>query len=70
MMFENPIYGSKALSNDTNAMHNGDPIFCPVNAYGDCPYCDQCNLCHIADPMTDCDDFSTFFEDWDEWERL
>ena len=21
----------------TNGLHNGQPIYCPVNAYGDCP---------------------------------
>lgn len=68
-MYENPIYGSKAKENETNGMHNGDPIFCPVNAYGDCPYCDQCNICHVADPFEDCDDFSYFFDDWFDWEK-
>lgn len=52
---------------ETNGYRNGDPIFCPVNAYGDCPYCDQCNLCHIADPVEECSDFGAFFESWDEW---
>lgn len=68
--FVNPEYGSKALFNDTDATRNGENVFCPVNAYGVCPYCDQCCLCHIADPIEDCDDFGAFFEDWDEWERL
>ena len=52
---------------ETDGYRNGDPIYCPVNAYGDCPYCDQCNLCHIADPVEECDDFASFFESWDEW---
>lgn len=52
---------------ETNGYHNGDPIYCPVNAYGDCPYCDQCNLCHIADPIEDCADFGLFFGSWEEW---
>lgn len=47
--------------------HNGDYTYCTVNAYGDCPYCDQCGVCHIDDPIEDCDDFAAFFEDWDEW---
>lgn len=68
-MFENPEYGSRALENDTNATHNGENVFCPVNAYGDCPYCDQCNLCHIEDAPENCDDFAIFFPSWDEWER-
>lgn len=52
---------------ETDGYRNGDPIYCPVNAYGDCPYCDQCNLCHIADPMTDCDDWVNFFDSWFDW---
>lgn len=50
---------------------NGDLTYCTVNAYGDCPYCDQCGVCHISDPMTDCDDFGYFFDyDWDYWQSL
>lgn len=49
--------------------YNGDFTYCTVNAYGDCPYCDQCNVCHIEDPIADCEDFAMFFEDWDEWLR-
>lgn len=52
---------------ETDGTRNGDPVYCPVNAYGDCPYCDQCNMCHIADPVEDCSDFTCFFESWDEW---
>ena len=52
---------------ETDGYRDGDPIYCPVNAYGDCPYCDQCNLCHIADPMTDCDDWVNFFDSWFDW---
>ena len=44
-----------------------DPKAGTYNAYGDCPYCDQCGVCHIEDPIADCDDFALFFEDWDEW---
>ena len=50
--------------------YNGDTTYCPVNAYGDCPYCDQCNVCHVDDPMEDCDDWGCFFESWDEWVSL
>lgn len=52
-----------------NGTYNGDTTYCPVNAYGDCPYCDQCNVCHIADPMEECDDWGIFWSDWDEWVR-
>ena len=54
---------------ETDGYRNGDPVYCPVNAYGDCPYCDQCNMCHIADPMTDCDDWVNFFDSWFDWEN-
>ena len=47
--------------------YNDAYTFCPVNAYGDCPYCDQCSVCHIDDPMTDCDDWGSFWESWDDW---
>lgn len=51
--------------------YNGETTYCTVNAYGACPYCDQCGVCHIDDPMTDCEDFAVFFEgDWDYWLRL
>lgn len=49
----------------------GQPTYCTVNAIGDCPYCDKNLICHIDDPMEDCDDFACFFDgDWDEWEAL
>ena len=54
---------------ETDGMHNGQPIYCPVNAYGDCPYCDKCNICHIQDPIEDCSDFDAFFESWEDWEE-
>lgn len=52
---------------ETDGYHNGDPVYCPSMFMGDCPYCDQCNMCHIADPIKDCDDFTFFFSSWDEW---
>lgn len=54
---------------ETNGMHNGEPVYCPVNAHGDCPYCDKNNICHISDPVEECDDFNYFFESWEEWEN-
>lgn len=48
--------------------YNGETTYCPVNAIGDCPYCDGNCVCHIDDPMEDCDDFGGFYEGgWDEW---
>lgn len=52
---------------ETDGYHDGYPVYCPVNAYGDCPYCDQCNMCHIKDPVEDCEDFAFCYETWDEW---
>ena len=52
---------------ETDGYHDGYPIYCPVNAYGDCPYCDQCNMCHVKDPVEDCEDFAFCYETWDEW---
>lgn len=46
--------------------YNGETTYCTVNAYGACPYCDQCNVCHIADQIADCGDFAMSFEDWDK----
>ena len=50
--------------------YNGDTTYCPVNAYGACPYCDQCNVCHVDDPMEDCDDWGMFFDDWEDWMKV
>lgn len=53
---------------ETDGTHNGHHVYCPVCAYGDCPYCDQENLCHIADPVEECDDFGAHYESWREYE--
>lgn len=47
--------------------YNGDYTFCPVNACGNCPYCDKLGICHISDPMEDCDDWGAFWESWEDW---
>lgn len=65
--YENPIYGSKAFENETDGMRKGEIVFCPIRAYGDCPYCDQCNICHIANPLEECTDFQAFFDSEEEW---
>lgn len=54
---------------ETNGIRNGHKIFCPSMAYGNCPYCDQTNVCHIHDPMEECDDFQSYYDDWEEWDR-
>mgnify|MGYP003421548076 CR=1 FL=1 len=48
--------------------YNGELTYCTVNAYG-CLYCDKHGICHIDDPVEDCDDFSYFFETWEDWEN-
>ena len=48
--------------------YNDDYTYCPVNAYGDCPYCDQIGVCHIDDPSEDCEDWVVFWgESWKDW---
>lgn len=49
-------------------MYNGDTTFCPVNAYSDCSYCDQCNVCHMPNPFV-CEDWKWFWSSWDEWQN-
>ena len=46
--------------------YNGYPTYCTVNGV-DCPYFKD-GICHIDDPIEDCDDFRMFFENWEEWE--
>ena len=55
---------------ESNGKHKGETIYCPVNAYDACPYCSKNNVCHINDPMEECDDFASFFVSWEEWEEL
>lgn len=56
------------MRNAKAGTYNGDITYCPVNAYGDCPYCDQLGICHIDDPMEDCDDWACFWESWEDWQ--
>ena len=51
---------------ETDGTRNGTPVYCTVNGL-DCPYYGE-GLCHIADPIADCDDFAAFFESWEDWE--
>jgi hypothetical protein len=54
---------------ETDGTREGYTVYCPSDAYGDCPYCDQEGVCHIKDPMEECSDFGEFYEDWDEYYR-
>ena len=50
-------------------MANIKHIHCPVNGY-DCPYYtdkDHPCRCTLEDPLKDCDDFGTFWEEGDDF---
>lgn len=47
--------------------YNGQTTYCPVNGW-DCPYY-QKGVCHVDDPVEDCDDWIFFFSSWEEWEE-
>lgn len=55
--------------NTEGGTYNGSTTFCTVNAYGECNYCDQCNVCHMPNPF-ECAEWRLFFSDWREWEAL
>lgn len=50
--------------------YDGEYTYCPVNACGACPYCDKNLICHVEDPVKDCDDWAMFWGDWDEWKKI
>lgn len=50
--------------------YNGELTYCPVNAYGDCPYCGKDGVCHIDNPQEDCDDWGQFWDSWEDWEQV
>ena len=52
--------------NAEQGTYNDEITYCPVNGW-DCPYYKK-GVCHIDDPIEDCDDFGAFFESWEEWE--
>ncbi len=52
---------------ETTGYLNGSPVYCPLNAYGDCPYCDKHGHCRITDPVANCDDFAADFPTWEDW---
>lgn len=54
----------------TKGTYDGEYTYCPVNAYGDCPYCDKNLVCHVEDPLKDCDDWTMFWSSWDEWKQI
>lgn len=52
---------------ETDGTREGHKVFCPVFAYGDCPYCCENGLCHINDPVEECTDFGDFYASWEEY---
>lgn len=54
---------------ETDGYHNGELILCPADWGNNCPYCDD-GVCFIRDPMEECDDFASIFDNWEEWEAL
>ena len=46
--------------------YDGQTTYCPVNGW-DCPYYKDAGVCHIEDPVADCDDFAMCFESWEDW---
>ena len=52
---------------ETDGTYEGKTVYCPVNAYGDCPYCSKYGVCHIADPIEECDDFGAYYASWEEY---
>lgn len=63
----NPNYGSKALVNETDGTYKDFDVECPTLAWADCPYCDQCFICHCKEPWEDCDDFGSYYDDGDDY---
>lgn len=60
------------LRNAETGTYANEPTYCTVNCRGphDCPYSDAAGICHIEDPITDCDDFAAFFNSWEDWLAL
>lgn len=52
---------------ESTGLRNGSPIYCTVNGWG-CPYYEN-GICYIANPIAECNDFSLFFETWEDWDN-
>lgn len=52
---------------ETDGTRNGQTIHCPVGDFT-CPYCDEDNVCHIADPLEECDSFGSYYASWGAYE--
>lgn len=51
---------------ETDGTRDGRPIYCPENNC-DCPYFGK-GICHITNPVRNCDDFAYWFPTWQEWD--
>lgn len=56
------------MTKESNGLHNGKPIYCPVNGW-DCPYYED-GICYVEDPIDDCADFGDFWESWEEYDAV
>ena len=56
------------MRNIENGTYNDAKTYCPANAW-DCPYYDKDGVCHVDDPLRDCDDWGAFWESWEDWEN-
>ena len=56
------------MRNAEKGTYNDEYTYCPMNCWDkeDCPYANH-GICHIEDPMEDCDDWGSVWESWDEW---
>ena len=42
-------------------------IYCPSGAF-DCPYYQKNGICTIEDPLSECDDFGTYYESYEDYD--
>lgn len=41
-------------------------IYCPSGAF-DCPYYKKNGVCTIEDPLSECDDFGSYYETYEDY---
>lgn len=63
----NPNYGSKAPTNETDGTYKDFDVYCPTQQWGNCPYCDQCFICHREDPWYNCYECEYYYSDEDDY---
>ena len=69
-VYSAPLTFSQNLLYYNQENHKGESTMrhyhCPVNAW-DCPYWQNGGICGLDDPMTDCDDFASVWDEDDEY---